>query len=176
MEIALNGHHYARALTGMFIVEDVIIGLLWKALWNIKVKHDYPVIEEIEGLRRSLNEDQRNANLFNTTLQKIEKLQRDFDVFKQEAEEKSELCRYIGQWLKIVAVIKNAVAAEREGNWNLHVSVVEDSMAVFAELDCGNYLRYGSWYCERIKTLEFTHPELYRRFLLGQWTVQDSPG
>ena len=114
--------------------------------------------------------------LFNTILQKIEKLHRDFKSFKQEAEEKSELCRYIGQWLKIMVLIKNAVEAEREGNWNLHVSVVEDSMSVFAELDCGNYLRYGSWYCERIKTLEFTHPQLYRRFSPGQWTVQDSPG
>ena len=50
------------------------------------------------------------------------------------------------------------------------------TMSVFAELDCGNYLRYGSWYCERIETLEFTHPQLYRRFSQGQWTVQDSPG
>ena len=57
--------------------------------------------------------------LFNTILQKIEKLHRDFKSFKQEAEEKSELCRYIGQWLKIVALLKNASAADREGNWNL---------------------------------------------------------
>ena len=145
LDTALNGHHYARALTGMLIVEDVMMRLLWKAFWNIKEKHDYPVIEEIEKLQTSLNEDERNPQLFNTILQKIEKLHRDFKSIKQEAEEKSELCRYIGQWLKIVALIKNAVAAERKGNWNLLISVVENTMAVFAELDCGNYLRYGSW-------------------------------
>ena len=49
-------------------------------------------------------------------------------------------------------------------------------MSVFTELDCGSYLRYGSWYSERIKTLESTHPQLYRRFSLAQWTVQDSSG
>ena len=49
-------------------------------------------------------------------------------------------------------------------------------MPIFAELDCINYLRYGSWYLEQIKALEFTHPELYRRFSMGQWVVQDHPG
>ena len=43
LDTALNGHHYARALTGMLIVEDVMMRLLWKAFWNIKEKHDYLV-------------------------------------------------------------------------------------------------------------------------------------
>ena len=49
-------------------------------------------------------------------------------------------------------------------------------MPILAECDCVNYLRYGSWYLEQIKVLEFTHPELYRRFSMGQWVVQDRPG
>src|SRR6218665_2759480 len=49
-------------------------------------------------------------------------------------------------------------------------------MLIFAECDCINYLRYGSLYPEQIKVLEFTHPELYRHFCVGQWIVQDHPG
>ena len=51
LDTALNGHHYARALTGILIVEEVMMRLIWKAFWNIKEKHDYPVIEEIENCR-----------------------------------------------------------------------------------------------------------------------------
>ena len=43
LDTALNGHHYACALTGMLIVEDVMMRLIWKAFWNIKEKHDYLV-------------------------------------------------------------------------------------------------------------------------------------
>ena len=81
-----------------------------------------------------------------------------------------------GGWLKLVAVVNNAIASDSEGNWNLHASTVEDSMPIFAECDCINYLRYGSWYLEQIKVLEFSHPELYRRFSIGQWVVQDRAG
>ena len=72
--------------------------------------------------------------------------------------------------------MNNAIASDSEGNWNLHASTVEDSMPIFAECDCINYLRYGSWYLEQIKVLEFSHPELYRRLSIGQWVVQDRAG
>ena len=72
--------------------------------------------------------------------------------------------------------MKNAIASDREGNWNLHAAIVEDAMSIFAECDCINYLRHGSWYIEYTEVQEFTHPELYRRFSVGQWVVQDRPG
>lgn len=49
-------------------------------------------------------------------------------------------------------------------------------MKIFAEYDCINYLRYGSWYLEQITVMEFTHPVLYRRFSIGQWVVRNRPG
>ena len=42
----------------------------------------------------------------------------------------------------MVAVIKNGVSSEREGEWNLHVATVEDSMPMIGEMDSYNYLRY----------------------------------
>ena len=54
---------------------------------------------------------------------------------------KSGLCSYIGEWLKMVSVIKNAVASEREGNWNLHCATMEDAQPMFAEMDSYKYER-----------------------------------
>ena len=38
------------------------------------------------------------------------------------------------------------------------------------------YFRNNSYYCEQIKYLEFTHPEVYRRFSVGGWVVQENSG
>ena len=72
---------------------------------------------------------------------------------------------------------KNAVVSDREGHWDLHVATVEDSMPIFQEFDCINYLRHGSLYLEQIKVLEVKNPELFRRFSsLRQWVVQTRKG
>ena len=176
IESVLNGHHYVRALAGMLIVEDVIRSRQWEIFCSQKNKDDYPVLAEIRSLQTMLSKNHHCSNQFQAIIDQVEVLGKDFREFEKECEAKSQLCQFFGVWLQLVVVIKNAVVSEREGNWNLHVATVEDCMPLFAEFDCINYLRHGSWYLEQMKVLEFTHPELYRRFSLGQWVVQDRPG
>lgn len=176
IESALNGSHYVRAVTGMLIVEDLIRTLQWQAFWQHNDKGEYPDLVDVEELRTTLASNQRCPEKFKSLLGKTTKLRQDFMEFEKECEAKSEVCKFFGVWLNFVTVIKNMIVSDREGNWSLHVSSVEDSMPIFAECDCINYLRHGSWYLEQIKVLEFTHPELYRRFAMGQWVVQDRPG
>lgn len=83
-----------------------------------------------------------------------------FQTFLQECQEKSELCLYFMNFLEIVYVIKQLIAADRDGNWALHVGSVENSMGILREFDAQYYLRYASWYLERINILEITHPTL----------------
>ena len=176
IESVLNGSHYVRALTGMLIVEDLIRSLQWQMFWRHKDKADYPELAEVEKLQTTLAANQHCPKQFEAIVEQIENLQQDFREFEKECEAKSELCQFFGVWLQLVAVIKNAVVSEREGNWNLLVASVEDSMPIFAEFDCISYLRYRSWYLEQIKVLEFTYPELYQHFSKGQWVVCDRPG
>lgn len=77
--------------------------------------------------------------------------------------------------MRIVQIIKHAVASDREGNFDVHAATVQDSISLFAEFDCLNYLRYRAYYCEQMKTLELTHPWLFRHFKMGQWVVQENP-
>ncbi|KAL8602085.1 hypothetical protein ACOMHN_007355 [Nucella lapillus] len=167
IESALNGTHYVRALTGMLIVEDLIRSLQWQMFWQHKDQTAYPELEQVQALQTSLAANTRCPDEFETLTGQVEKLHQDFVEFEKECEAKSELCQFFGVWLRMVAVIKNAVVSDREGNWDLYVATVEDSMPIFAEFNCTNYQRYGSWYLEQIKVLEFTHPELYRRFSMG---------
>ncbi len=174
LESALNGGHYVRAITGMLIVEDLIRSLQWMIFWQHKEKEAYPVLDDVKALATTLAANNRCPEQFSSLIEKVEILKRDFQEFEKECEAKSEVCRFFGVWLHMVSVIKNAIVSDREGNWNLLAATVEDSMPIFMEFDGVNYLRYGSLYWEQIKT--YTHPELYRRFAMGQWVVQDRPG
>ena len=106
----------------------------------------------------------------------VKPLQTDFEESIKLCEEKSEVCRYFGVLLEKVKLVKNSVAADRKGNWDLYVATIEDSIPVFQAFDCVNYLRYGSYYYEKLNSLEFTDNWLFRRFKLGQWVVQEKEG
>ena len=73
----------------------------------------------------------------------------------------------------MTGMIKHAVASDRDGNFPLHLASVEKSLPIFRENDCLNYLRYGSYYLESTKVLDNTHPEIFRRFMCGQFVVKD---
>ena len=144
--------------------------------WHDKDKAAYLVLTQLRALQTTLAANQRFPEPFDALIGQLDELRHDFREFEKQCEAKSEICQFVGVWLKLVAVVKDAIASDREGNWNLHGATVEDSMSILAECDCINYLRHGSWYLEQIKVQEFTHPELYRRFSIGQWVVHDRPG
>ena len=99
-----------------------------------------------------------------------------FQAFLSECEAKSELCQYLGIFQKLVRLCKQIIAADRDGDWNLHVGTVDNVMNVFQEFGAINYLRYGSYYLEKIKKLEIEHPSLHQQFLKGFFVVKERAG
>ena len=128
----------------MLIVEDLIHTLQWQAFWTHKDKAIYPVLEQMKELQSMLAANERCPEQFEVINGQIEQLHQDFLEFEKECETKSELCHFFGVWLQLVAIVKNAVVSDREGNWNLDVATVEHSMQIYAEYDCIYYQRYGS--------------------------------
>ena len=53
------------------------------------------------------------------------------------------MCQYLQQFQSITDVVKHAVASHREGNFPLHLAVVEASLPLFREVDGLNYFRFG---------------------------------
>ena len=106
----------------------------------------------------------------NTNILKLE-----VEAYVKECEEKSELCQFFGNFLQLVSTIKKAIVADRDGDWPLHVGAVGEALKIYGEFDAYRYLRITSWYYERAKVLEKTHPSLFRRFMMGYFVVRDSP-
>ena len=101
---------------------------------------------------------------------------KEFEEFTEECNEKSNMCKYIDNGLYIINLIEMLVAADRDGNWELHVSVVEHLLPIFLEFDSINYLCHTSWYLEKIKCLKEDNSWLYEKFMEGHFVVKDREG
>ena len=53
---------------------------------------------------------------------------------------------------------------------------MEKLQPVFLEFDRINYLRYASWYVEKIKVLRSDNRYLYDNFMAGRWVIKDKEG
>ena len=56
---ALDGTHYARAFTGMLVVEDVVMCMAWKAFWKVHNVRDYLVLVDVQVIINKLHKQQR---------------------------------------------------------------------------------------------------------------------
>ena len=81
------------------------------------------------------------------------------------------MCTYWEELLKIIGFHKNLVAADREGDWEGHLLAVQNLLPVFGECGSINYLRYASWYLEKMRRLPEEHPQVYAQFKRGPFVV-----
>ena len=63
--------------------------------------------------------------------------------------------------------MKNLVAADRYGNWDLHVGAIWSSMPVFRGFDAISYLRNASIDLEKLLVLQHKHLSLSQKFVQG---------
>ena len=75
----------------------------------------------------------------------------DFLYFTNHYVEKSQMCNYFETFLDMVELLKDLVAADREGDWDAHLLAVQNILLIFREFDNINYLRYGSLYLENMR-------------------------
>ena len=113
---------------------------------------------------------------YNKLYQIIGKIKTEIENFQNQCSQKSDMCKYVLHGLKSINLVEMLVAADRDGNWKLHVAVVEELMPVLLEFDSINYLRHASWYLEQIEALETENPYLYEKFVQGQFVVKDKKG
>ena len=100
-------------------MEDMIKSLQWQMFWHDKDKAAYPVMMQLRALQTTLAANQRCTEQFDVLIGQLDELRHFFREFEKQCEAKSEICQLFGVWLKLVAVMKNAITSDREGNWNL---------------------------------------------------------
>ena len=97
-----------------------------------------------------------------------------FDIFSSSCENMSEVCQYWEGFIEIVSILKALIAADREGDWQMHLQAMQNLLPVFRECDNVNYLRCASWYVEKMKKLPQGHPEIYEKFMQVHFVVKQN--
>ena len=103
-------------------------------------------------------------------------IKQEFETFSKTCSKRSNICRHWDIILPLTGLLKDLVAADREGNQEVHLQVIEKLLPVFLMSASINYLRYGSWYLDKMRNLPHEHPEVHKHFQEGKCVVKTNAG
>ena len=64
--------------------------------------------------------------------------------------------------------LQDLICGDRTGNWEKQLRTVEKLLPIFQQCDSINYLRYASFYLEKMRQLPDEFPEIYDHFKNGE--------
>ena len=83
----------------------------------------------------------------------------------------SDNFKFWSEYLEMVDLLFNFLAAERDSDWKLHLETFQEMLAYDRAYDHYKYFQWGSIYLIDMLQLPETHPQLYQEFLDGNHTV-----
>ena len=179
LKSVIDGTNYARALKVILILSNAITRLKWQAFLKTKDAvqvNEYAVL--LSDLQQALSakDPDRSKRAYRDCMTSVLMLKKDFAEFSQTCAEKSEMCRYWDGLIKLSRTLTSLIAADRDGNWALHLLSIQELLPVFCVSGSINYQRYGSWYLEKMRKLPDEYPEIYKNFLDGKFVVKTGHG
>ena len=69
-------------------------------------------------------------------------------------------------------LLKYVILRDRNGDWESYLQTFQGTLPIFRECDCVNYFRCMSWYLENMRNLSYKHPEIYRKFMKGNFVAR----
>ena len=175
IDAVLNGANYTRSLKGYLILANAIEKLKWEAFSKHIDPHEFikfsKALKSFQIALASKNLEE-NKSSYHVCLNQCQVIKQEFETFSKTRSERSEVCRYWDGILTLIGLLKDLVSADREENWEGHLQVIEKLLPVFLMSGGINYLRYGSWYLEKMRKLPREHPEVYKHFQEGKFVVK----
>ena len=143
LEAVLGKTRYVRSFREMLILSSAIFSLKWSPFSEI-IKDDQfnEINEKVKELSSNLiqkNNFQGYAK-YEECEREIDLLKSKYDMFVKDRASSSEFCKYWDLILKFINLLKQLIAAEREGNWNTYVCTVQELLPLFRAANSINYL------------------------------------
>ena len=92
---------------------------------------------------------------------------------KQKCQQSHTSCLWL-QYMKMVDILKSFLAAERTGNWHLHLDALRNMLPYFAAAGHNLYARTSYLYLQQMASLPVDHPDTYTAFMNGLHVVRRS--
>ena len=179
VDAVLNGINYTRSFKGFLILSNAIEILKWEASLKVTDINQFDGFPEaIKNLQLAFSSKnvEESKIAYDICVRRCEIIKQEFEKFSQSCNQKSEMCKHWNGMLKLISLLKDFVAADREGNWEAHLHTIQRLLPIFCMSGSINYLRYASWYLEKMQKLPEEHPQIYKHFQVGKFVVKTKPG
>ncbi len=173
----LNGKGWNRAIRCHKLAYEA----LWRVLWHLFVQwmndsnRKFPETgdELTDAVVQAFAGGTQDSLLAAVSAQRdcIQDMKKDLSEY---IEEKSVFptFRYWTQYIELVQMLLNFIRAEREGNWQLHMSSFKQMLPWFAVYDHVNYTRWGLVYLADMSILPQTAARVFDEFENGNFVVK----
>lgn len=152
--------------------------MTYEALWRLLVEKQGPGIDaddlaKLTGIAFARSDQ----DMIKNTVERLEAHLRTcpnfLDIVDTENAD-SPTYTYWRGYMKMVEIMLDFIRAERDGNWQLHLSSFQSMLPYFFLYDHTNYARWGTIYISDMIKLEESAPDVYNEYMAGNFPVKRS--
>ena len=134
IDAVLNGTNYVHSLKGYLILANAIEKLKLEDFLKCIDPHEFSgfskVFKSFQIALASKNPEESKSS-YHVCLNQCQVIKEEFETFSKTCSERSEICRHWDGILTLIGLLKDLVAADSEGNWEVHLQVIQKLLPVF---------------------------------------------
>lgn len=167
----MNGHHFNRSLRCHKIISEALHRL------RLQEYMEHQAENAITDLMQMTRDD---FERFSEALQDetVQEFINDFKDYVDKCSRENVMYGFWSSYLDMMQLFLLFLRATREGNWDLHLSTVQEMIPWFFSYGRINYSRYLPVYYLEMKSLPSSHPFIHSNLKNGSFAVkhQDKHG
>ena len=144
-EAVLGGKHYYRSMFGLMALAETITTLKLDAFWLTQDPEKHTdILPKLDRLRNILTDKDKSSAQYLSDFvnnQNIQNLIAEIEKFTNTCCENSEQCEFLEEFIRQVSIVKCFVAADRDGDFLLHVKKIGELCPMFLGAGSFNYVR-----------------------------------
>lgn len=166
VDMIFTGHAYARAVRAHSLLQLALIKLIFKELETTNSEFHYLMNEDLDLPTTLCNLSSEDVDIDNITHSiKIQQLISIVEKKMQEISSCSKTRKLWINYIKMVSIFKDFIAAERMGKWNEHLVCVELLLPYFHAAGHLPYAKSAQLYLQDMRDLEKKmDPTEYQQF------------
>ena len=168
-----------KAWNGTIRTHKLMFEALWRVFWKSFTEWGTIMGIAIPDISISVNmataflsdDPDKLQNSLEDLSSQLEHLPLLFQKFEEQNSSNPTFIYWLN-YMKMVCVLLNFIRAEREGDWNSHLTSVKQMLPWFAIYDHRNYFKWGSVYLKDMLELPLTAINVHKEFLAGNFVVK----
>jgi hypothetical protein len=173
----MDGKAYNKAVRG----HKLAVEALWRILWDRFLKwadeNNKEIDSEVQLLADQITLAFRNRNMQLAEAEYERLVAVNHEVLGTiEQFEKDQMSKptfkYWRNYMDMVSILLGFIRAEREGQWDLYLSLFARMLPWFSVYGHTNYSRWGPVYLADMRHLETTAPSVHHQFTAGRFSIK----